>query len=568
MATLVTTSITDSGLTAGRVTYAGTGGLLQDAAALTFDGTTLSSTKFAGALDGTVGATTPTTVVATQVDITAQGDLRLQDTTGGQYVALQAPGTVAASYTLTLPVDDGTAGQALVTDGSGVLSWSTAASGDVYGPASATDNAVARFDGTTGKIIQNSVVTIADTTGNMAGVGTLGVGAITASANAIISDNSANAALRITQVGAGNALLVEDSANPDTTPFVVTNNGSVGIGTQTPQSLFDVSVDGDLLPLFRAYGASVSNYPAIVRGRGTQASPAAVQNLDSIGGLIFLGYDGTSNVIAALIRSDINGTPGTNDMPGRLVFATTADGDSLVTERMTIDSAGIVEIGGSTSPNSRLSIGSGSSSGASLSLGRNVTGGAVAWNTYTFGTVQSDVTSQAKIYVSYPSTAAAAFTLPSLTGFSAQQNVIGAGSAITNQFGFVAESNLTGATNNYGFYGAIAVGTGRFNFYSAGTAANVFVGTTSIGGIVGAESLRATPVASAVNYLNVIGAITTASPAIQAAGSDTNIDVTLTPKGTGVLRYGTLTANADAPITGYITIKDSGGTTRKLAVIA
>jgi hypothetical protein len=52
--------------------------------------------------------------------------------------------------------------------------------GDVDGPASATDNAVARFDGTTGKLIQNSVVTI-DDTGNMAGVGTLGVGAITTS---------------------------------------------------------------------------------------------------------------------------------------------------------------------------------------------------------------------------------------------------------------------------------------------------------------------------------------------------------------------------------------------------
>jgi hypothetical protein len=118
---------------------------------------------------------------ATQLDITAQGDLRLQDTTGGQYVALQAPSTIATSYTLTMPADDGTAGQALVTDGSGVLSWSSAASGDVYGPASATDNAVARFDGTTGKIVQNSVVTIADTTGNMTGVGTLGVGAITTS---------------------------------------------------------------------------------------------------------------------------------------------------------------------------------------------------------------------------------------------------------------------------------------------------------------------------------------------------------------------------------------------------
>jgi hypothetical protein len=106
-------------------------------------------------------------VTTTQVDIVSQGDLRLQDTTGGQFVALQAPGTIASSYTLTLPVDDGTDGQALVTDGNGVLSWSTAASGDVYGPASATDNAIARFDLTTGKIIQNSAVTIADTTGSL-----------------------------------------------------------------------------------------------------------------------------------------------------------------------------------------------------------------------------------------------------------------------------------------------------------------------------------------------------------------------------------------------------------------
>ena len=45
--------------------------------------------------------------------------------------------------------------------------------GDVVGPASATDNAITRFDTTTGKLIQNSVITIADTTGNIAGVGTL-----------------------------------------------------------------------------------------------------------------------------------------------------------------------------------------------------------------------------------------------------------------------------------------------------------------------------------------------------------------------------------------------------------
>jgi hypothetical protein len=64
-------------------------------------------------------------VVATQVDITGTGDLRLQDTTGGQYVALQAPGTVSSSFTLTLPAADGTTGQAIVTDGSGNLSFTT-----------------------------------------------------------------------------------------------------------------------------------------------------------------------------------------------------------------------------------------------------------------------------------------------------------------------------------------------------------------------------------------------------------------------------------------------------------
>jgi len=70
--------------------------------------------------------TNPTSITTTQIDITATGDLRLQDTTGGQYVALQAPGTVSASYTLTMPAADGTSGQAIVTDGAGNLSFSNA----------------------------------------------------------------------------------------------------------------------------------------------------------------------------------------------------------------------------------------------------------------------------------------------------------------------------------------------------------------------------------------------------------------------------------------------------------
>ena len=57
----------------------------------------------------------------------------------------------------------GTAGQVLTSNGAGVPTWTTNAGGDVTGPASSTDNAIARFDGTTGKLIQNSVTTIDDT---------------------------------------------------------------------------------------------------------------------------------------------------------------------------------------------------------------------------------------------------------------------------------------------------------------------------------------------------------------------------------------------------------------------
>ena len=126
---LTAANFTDSSLTSGRVTYATTGGNLTDSANLTFNGTTLTAAAFSGPLNGTVGATTPSTVVATQVDITAQGDLRLQDSAGGEYVAIQAPAVLSSSYTLTMPTTDGDANQVLTTDGSGGLSWTTPSSG-------------------------------------------------------------------------------------------------------------------------------------------------------------------------------------------------------------------------------------------------------------------------------------------------------------------------------------------------------------------------------------------------------------------------------------------------------
>jgi hypothetical protein len=101
-------------------------GNLAGSANLTFDGTILTAAGLSGPLNGSVGATTPSTVVATQVNVTAQGDVRFEDTTGGQYVALQAPGTVSTNVTFTLPGADGSNGEALVTNGSGVLSFGSA----------------------------------------------------------------------------------------------------------------------------------------------------------------------------------------------------------------------------------------------------------------------------------------------------------------------------------------------------------------------------------------------------------------------------------------------------------
>jgi hypothetical protein len=74
--------------------------------------------------------------------------------------------------------------------------------------------------------------------------------------------------------------------------------------------------------------------------------------------------------------------------------------------------------------------------------------------------------------------------------------------------------------------------------------------------------------ATGVNRIQVAGTDTGTPPQILAEGSDTNIDLNIRSKGTGLVRIGTHTANADAPISGYIQIKDTTGNIRKLAVIS
>ena len=87
------------------------------------------------------------------------------------------------------------------------------------------------------------------------------------------------------------------------------------------------------------------------KGRGTIASPAVVENGDMLGEISFSGYDSANMTNGARISAEVDGTPGANDMPSRLMFSTTADGSASPTERMRITSAGAVIVGGtSTDP--------------------------------------------------------------------------------------------------------------------------------------------------------------------------------------------------------------------------
>jgi len=161
----------------------------------------------------------------------------LETTANGKRLVVED--SAACQKTIQSPV----AQQVLKTDGAGNITWSNGASGTVLRKDS---TGLLEF-ATLNSVLQSAPVDLGSqpltTTGAITtGAATIG-GSITATSG-VFSVSSSTDAVRITQTGSGNSLIVEDSTNPDSSPFVVDSNGSVGIGTATPTTKLHVESTG------------------------------------------------------------------------------------------------------------------------------------------------------------------------------------------------------------------------------------------------------------------------------------------------------------------------------------
>ena len=223
------------------------------------------------------------------------------------------------------------------------------------------------------------------------------------------------------------------------------SSGRLLVGTSSAQTLptassFQVSgTDFATSSIRQTRFESGTSGPSIIlaHARGSEASNQSLANNDELGKIRFYGHDGTDfNNWGAEIIGEVDGTPGSNDMPGRLLFRTTASGSSSPTERMRITSGGNVGIG-DTSPGGRLDIGFNSSSVVGLVLSNAGTGTSARF--YSGSSIVGSIT---------VSGSATAFNTSS--DYRLKENVVGITDGITRvkqlsprRFNFIADDTTT-----------------------------------------------------------------------------------------------------------------------------
>jgi hypothetical protein len=456
---------------------------------LTFEKSAVSAGSITSAFQ-TLFTTTPISIHNDLTSIqggTTNEYYHLTSSEHGDLTALAALGTGIPAHTgtdsWTSRTITGTANEITLTNGNGVsgnptVSIPTAVTFTGKTITGGTYNGGA-FNGTLGATTPSSAsVTTLITSGNTSLGDSVSADSHTVNGATSISVSSASAGLRVQQVGTGNAFEVFDIAS-DTTPFVIDPAGRVIVGdtasrsTGANNSVAEFQSNGGTGIISTRWSADVLGaYIQTYKSRsGVTGTRANVQNGDAL--MYFLNnaeLDGTSRT-ATGIYSHVDGIPdiGLDSVPGRLTFLTTALGDSTPTERMRIGA------------NGNIGIGTVNGTDRTLAISKNITGATTAFGVVQGGVVQSDVTVSASGFTTFIGTQAAAFTLPFLFHYQTGQSTFGAGSSVTSQYGYNVASSLTGATNNYGFNSNIAAGTGRWNFYAAGTADNYLAGSLGIG---------------------------------------------------------------------------------------
>jgi len=142
----------------------------------------------------------------------------------------------------------------------------------------------------------------------------------------------------------------------------------------------------------------------------------------------------------------------------------------------------------------------------SLRVTQSIVGSTTAYGIAVDATVASTVTLAAYAHHSSVTTSAAAFTLTTLAHYVVVSPAKGAGSTITNQYGFHVTAAMTTGTNNYAFSSLLAAATGVWNIYASGTAQNALAGLTRFGGVT-----------VPVNTVDITGSFGRGAPVTKAA---------------------------------------------------
>jgi hypothetical protein len=154
-----------------------------------------------------------------------------------------------------------------------------------------------------------------------------------------------------------------DIGSTSSRALTIDSSGRLLAGTSTSRAIggaaagdFQIEVSGTkrCATFVRNGGTAIVTLGAT--GAAGIGNTTIVANGNAFGSIEFAGADGTDvQTTGASISAFVDGTPGANDMPGRLVFSTTADGASTPTERMRISSSGTTTItGGGTGTNNNF----------------------------------------------------------------------------------------------------------------------------------------------------------------------------------------------------------------------